>query len=106
MVVDKEIVSILQILLNSTLITTNGLQEESNSSKRQITYRINKINIENCNNFMNIFVSININDLETIKKIEDIQQTIKKSIEKMTLVNVQKIDINIHKIKKINFLQC
>ncbi|HGM1552641.1 TPA: hypothetical protein ACKOP1_001746 [Clostridioides difficile] len=41
---DKEIVSILQILLNSTLITTNGLQEESNSSKRQITYRINKIN--------------------------------------------------------------
>lgn len=44
MVVDKEIVSILQILLNSTLITTNGLQEESNSSKRQITYRINKIN--------------------------------------------------------------
>ena len=68
--------------------------------------RINKINIENCNNFMNIFVSININDLETIKKIEDIQQTIKKSIEKRTLVNVQKIDINIHKIKKINFLQC
>ncbi|MDN9295855.1 ATP-binding protein [Clostridioides difficile] len=68
--------------------------------------RINKINIENCNNFMNIFVSIYINDLETIKKIEDIQQTIKKSIEKMTLVNVQKIDINIHKIKKINFLQC
>ena len=44
MVVDKEIVSILQILLNSTLITTNGLQEEFNSSKRQITYRINKIN--------------------------------------------------------------
>ncbi|PBF34003.1 hypothetical protein [Clostridioides difficile] len=41
---DKEIVSILQILLNSTLITTNGLQEEFNSSKRQITYRINKIN--------------------------------------------------------------
>ncbi|HBF7898067.1 ATP-binding protein [Clostridioides difficile] len=68
--------------------------------------RINKINIENCNNFMNIFVSININDLETIKKIEGIQQIIKKSIEKMTLVNVQKIDINIHKIKKINFLQC
>ena len=68
--------------------------------------RINKINIENCNNIMNIFVSININDLETIKKIEDIQQTIKKSIEKMNLVNLQKIYINIDKIKKINFLQC
>ncbi|MCC0661930.1 transcription antiterminator [Clostridioides sp. ZZV14-6154] len=41
---DKEIVSILQILLNSTLITADELQEESNASKRQITYRINKIN--------------------------------------------------------------
>lgn len=68
--------------------------------------RINKINIENCNNFMNIFVSININDLEVIKKIESMQQIIKKSIERMTLVNVQKIYINIHKIKKINFLPC
>lgn len=41
---DKEIVSILQILLNSTLITTKGLQEETNSTKRQVTYRLNKIN--------------------------------------------------------------
>ncbi|WP_055667232.1 BglG family transcription antiterminator [Desnuesiella massiliensis] len=41
---DKEIVSILQILLNSTLITTKRLQEETNSSKRQVTYRLNKIN--------------------------------------------------------------
>ncbi|VHX32868.1 PTS operon transcription antiterminator [Clostridioides difficile] len=36
MVVDKEIVSILQILLNSTLITTNGLQEESNSQRDKL----------------------------------------------------------------------
>ncbi|GFZ32430.1 transcription antitermination protein BlgG [Clostridium zeae] len=41
---DKEIVSILQILLNSTLITTKVLQEETNSTKRQVTYRLNKIN--------------------------------------------------------------
>lgn len=41
---DKEIVSILQILLNSTLITTKGLQEETNSTKRQVDYRLNKIN--------------------------------------------------------------
>lgn len=41
---DKEIVSILQILLNSTLVTTKGLQEETNSSKRQVTYRLDKIN--------------------------------------------------------------
>jgi len=41
---DKELISILQILLNSTLITIKGLQEETNSSKRQITYRLDKIN--------------------------------------------------------------
>ncbi len=41
---DKELVSILQILLNSTLITTKGLQEETNSTKRQVDYRLNKIN--------------------------------------------------------------
>lgn len=41
---DKEIVLILEILLNSSLITTNRLKEESNYSKRQIIYRINKIN--------------------------------------------------------------
>ena len=41
---DKEIVSIIQILLNRTLITTKGLQEETNSSKRQVTYRLDKIN--------------------------------------------------------------
>ena len=41
--VDKEIVLILKILLNNSLITTRRLQEESNYSKRQINYRINKI---------------------------------------------------------------
>lgn len=41
---DKEIVSILRILLNSTVVTAKGLQEETNSSKRQVVYRLNKIN--------------------------------------------------------------
>lgn len=41
---DREIVSILQILLNSTLITTKVLQDETNSTKRQVDYRLNKIN--------------------------------------------------------------
>lgn len=41
---DKEIVSLLRILLNRTVVTAKGLQEETNSSKRQITYRLEKIN--------------------------------------------------------------
>jgi len=42
--VDKELILILKMLLNNSLITTRKLQEESNYSKRQIDYRINKIN--------------------------------------------------------------
>ncbi len=41
---DKDLISILQILLSSTFITTQRLQEETNSTKRQITYRLDKIN--------------------------------------------------------------
>ncbi|MGZ7441088.1 BglG family transcription antiterminator [Paenibacillus sp. TH7-28] len=41
---DKEIISLLRILLNSTVVTAKGLQEETNSSKRQISYRLEKIN--------------------------------------------------------------
>ncbi|MDO3411122.1 BglG family transcription antiterminator [Saccharibacillus sp. CPCC 101409] len=41
---DKEIVSILRVLLSSTVVTAESLQEETRSSKRQITYRMNKIN--------------------------------------------------------------
>lgn len=41
---DKDIESILRILLNSTVVTMKGLQEETDSSRRQITYRLSKIN--------------------------------------------------------------
>ncbi|WP_018752925.1 BglG family transcription antiterminator [Paenibacillus sanguinis] len=41
---DKDIESILRILLNSTVVTCKGLQEETNSSKRQVAYRLSKIN--------------------------------------------------------------
>lgn len=42
---DNELVLILQLLLKRTLITINILKDETGLSKRQITYRINKINI-------------------------------------------------------------
>lgn len=41
---DKEIESILRILLNSTVVTTKGLQDETHSTKRQVAYRLGKIN--------------------------------------------------------------
>lgn len=41
---DKELVLILKLLLERTLITTKELQDATGLSIRQITYRINKIN--------------------------------------------------------------
>ena len=41
---DKDLILILNVLSNSTLITIKELQDEAKSSKRQITYRVKKIN--------------------------------------------------------------
>lgn len=41
---DRDIIAILQILLNNRVVNIKTLQEESDSSKRQVNYRLNKIN--------------------------------------------------------------
>lgn len=41
---DQEIISLLRILLNRSMVTAKGLQEETNSSMRQVAYRLEKIN--------------------------------------------------------------
>lgn len=41
---DNKLVSILELLIKRTLITTGELQDRTGLSQRQITYRINKIN--------------------------------------------------------------
>lgn len=41
---DKELILILKLLLERTLITTKELKDVSGLSARQITYRISKIN--------------------------------------------------------------
>lgn len=62
--------------------------------------KINKINIKNSSNSINIYISININDLSQIKESHKLQKNIKENIEKVTSINAGKIDIYINKLKK------
>lgn len=41
---DQEIISLLRILLNRSMVTAKELQEETHSSMRQVAYRLEKIN--------------------------------------------------------------
>lgn len=41
---DKDLILIIKILAKRTLITADELEDKTNSSKRQLTYRLNKIN--------------------------------------------------------------
>lgn len=76
---DKKIISMLNILLNSTIITLKELEEETNSSKRQITYRLNKIN----HMLRGIKVpTISLNSSRNIIVQQDTKTAIKELIDK------------------------
>lgn len=64
--------------------------------------KIVKIDVNNSNNNVNIYINVVINDVTVIKEIESLQHILIKAIEKMTLINVEKIDIYISKLKKTN----
>lgn len=61
--------------------------------------KINKVNITNINNIININLDINIYDVSKIKSCRYIQGKIKKIIEQITSINVEKVDIYIRKLK-------
>lgn len=63
--------------------------------------KINKLEITKPKN-INISINININDATIIKDCYKVQKKVKDSIEKITLINVDKVDIYINKLKKNN----
>ncbi|MGX4598223.1 ATP-binding protein [Faecalimicrobium sp. JNUCC 81] len=63
--------------------------------------KINKVNINNLRNGINIYISININDLTAIRDSYKLQKSIKENIEKITSINTRKVDIYINKLKKV-----
>ena len=68
-------------------------------SKFKSIDKINKIEFENINSNINIILNININDINQIRESYKIQRLIKENIEKITSINVEKVDIYINKLK-------
>lgn len=62
--------------------------------------KIVKIDVNNFDNNVNIYINITINDTSVIKELEGIQRRLIKAVEQITLINVGKIDIYISKMKK------
>lgn len=60
---------------------------------------INRINISNISDKLDIKISININNIKIFTNLENVQKDIKKNIEETTLIDVGKIGLYIKKIK-------
>lgn len=67
--------------------------------KNEYIDKINKIEIKNINNIISLKLNVNLNNAEQIKKCKNLQEEIKTNIEKITSINVEKIDIYISKIR-------
>ena len=62
--------------------------------------KVNSIDVKDKNNNIDIFININVtDDLEVFKNLKKLQINIKNNIEQMTMINVDKVDIYIKKIK-------
>ena len=61
--------------------------------------RINRISVDDSNGKIEIKANINIRNVEAFRSLKNIQHNIKRNVEDMTLINVNKIDIYINKIK-------
>ena len=68
--------------------------------------KVNDMEIINLNDEIKVRINININDISLIRECERVQKKIKEEIEKNTLINVVKVDIYIHKLKKLRNLIC
>ena len=62
--------------------------------------KINKEEVFNKNNNIKIFLNVNIKSPIIFKKIEEIQKKLKNNIERVTMMNVYKIDIYINRIEE------
>lgn len=61
--------------------------------------RINRISVDNSNGKIEIKVNVNIRNLDAFGSLKNTQHNIKRNVEEMTLINVDRIDFYINKIK-------
>ena len=83
-------------------ISPNVINQIIRYELRQINEieKINKVEVFNANNNIKIFLNVNIKSPTIFNKIEEIQKNLKNNIEKVTMMNVYKIDIYINKLRK------
>lgn len=70
-------------------------------SKFEAISKINSIKFQNKNCNLEVFITLEINLFKGIESIYQIQKHIKKSLYKTTLINVNRVDIVINKIKNV-----
>ncbi|MGL4914403.1 MAG: ATP-binding protein [Romboutsia sp.] len=82
-------------------INTNVIEQIINYevNKFKKVDKINKMEVNNINSNINIILKISINDITQIRESYKIQKVIKENIEKITSINVEKVDIHINKLK-------
>ena len=70
-------------------------------SKIHYIHRINTVKFENEKGNLNVFLALEFNEFEGVENVFKLQQHIIKCLYKMTLINVDKIDIRINKINYV-----
>ncbi|GAA0864344.1 ATP-binding protein [Paraclostridium tenue] len=70
-------------------------------SKFKDIHKINNVKFENENGKLNVFIALEFNEFEGVMNVFELQKHIIKYLYEITLININKIDININKIKYV-----
>ena len=99
--IEKTIIRPTFSYIGKFFIKSNVIEQIVNYeiSKFKKIDKINSIQVINTNNSINIFLNININDITQIKESCEVQKIIKENVEKITLINVEKVDMYINRLK-------
>ncbi|MEG2246033.1 MAG: ATP-binding protein [Peptostreptococcaceae bacterium] len=100
-IIEKTIIRPVFSYKGKFFITPNVIEQIlfNEINKHEGIEKVNKIDIVNINNSIHIKIKININNIKEIKEIYNLQKKIKYNVERMTSINVKKIDIYINKLK-------
>lgn len=99
--IEKTIIRPTFSYIGKFIINPNVIEQIINYEIRKFEKieKVNKIEVINENNIINIRLNININDITQIKESYEVQKKIKNNVEKITLINVDKVVVYIQKLK-------
>ena len=70
-------------------------------SKFKDIHKINNVKFDNENGKLNVFIALEFNEFEGVMNVFELQKHIIKYLYEITLININKIDIKINKIKYV-----